>query len=210
MAERKGDEIIRLIFVRHGQTHANALGMCAGTMDDTVAHLNNEGVRQAKRAAELLKHTKIDMIYCSNLTRAVQTATEIRYFHTDVPMTKTAMFRERSHGAFEGRVLRGEEEAAYHTARYNIGTTPAGGEQLEDAYDRIYDELSRIVAAHKDETVLIVAHSGVGKILTAIINHIRITDILTKVKAPNNAEPMEFELQELKYMGARTYKSSKR
>jgi broad specificity phosphatase PhoE len=184
--------------------------MRAGILDDPVTHLNDEGMRQAKRAAELLKHTKIDAIYCSDLTRAVQTATEIHHFHTDVPMTKTAMLRERSHGSFEGRVLHGEEEAAYQMARYGIGTMPAGGEQLEDAYDRIYDELSRIFAVHKDDTVLIVAHGGVGMILITIINRIRIDEMRKTVKTPNNAEPMEFDVQELKYMGVRTYKSGKR
>ena len=186
------------------------MGMCAGILDTSIAQLNEEGISQAKRAAELLKHTKIDAIYCSNLTRAVQTAMGISTFHAGVPMTKTEMLRERNHGAFEGTVLHGEEKAAYQNARYAVGTTPAGGEQLEDAYDRVYNELSRIFTAHKDDTVLIVAHSGVGKILAAISGHVSIDDIRTKVKTPNNAEPMEFDVQELKYMGATAHKSGKR
>ena len=53
---------MRIIFVRHGDTNLKT-----GTLSKT-------GVRQIKQSAKYLKNEKIDAIFCSPKTRAVQTA----------------------------------------------------------------------------------------------------------------------------------------
>jgi broad specificity phosphatase PhoE len=198
---------MKLIFVRHGETYANAIGMISGQTESSYSRLNETGIMQAKRAAEKLKDKKVEIIYCSDMVRTLQTANEIHKFHKDVPLVKDKMLRERKYGTFEGKVMRGTEKDEFYKARYGVGKMIGGGEQLEDAYDRVYNEISRILSLHKDGNVMIVAHSGVGRLLVAIIKGIRIDDIPKIVEQPKNAEPLEFEFNELEYLGAKTYKS---
>lgn len=192
---------MNLIYVRHGETHANARNLMQGLIDNRIAHLNELGIKQAKHVAVLLKDRKIDAIYCSDLTRAVQTANEIHKMHQNVKVVKTAMLRERHHGSFEGKALPAGTEGAYHAARYSVGTTPGGGEQLEDAYDRIFGVLEGMLEKHKGDTVLVVAHGSIGRIVVAIIEGVPIREINDRVNALANATPIEFEVKDLKYMG---------
>ena len=59
---------MKIIFVRHGETNLKT-----GTLSKT-------GVRQIKAACKYLKNEKIDAIFCSPKTRAVQTANIIKAY----------------------------------------------------------------------------------------------------------------------------------
>lgn len=64
--------MIRLLVVRHGHTVTNATHRYTGQLD---APLTDEGVSQAARLATYLAaHEKIDKIYASDLSRAINTA----------------------------------------------------------------------------------------------------------------------------------------
>jgi len=72
----------KIILVRHGESIANAKKMSQGKQDEWIdTHLSEKGVEEAKKVALRLKKEKIDIIYSSDLKRAVETAEEINKFH---------------------------------------------------------------------------------------------------------------------------------
>ncbi len=90
---------MRLIIIRHGETHANAKHIVQGHLN---SRLNKKGMAQAKKIGLRLKGEKIDVIFSSDLTRARQTASEIGRFHK-APIHYVKQIRERNAGIFEGR-----------------------------------------------------------------------------------------------------------
>ncbi len=66
--------MIRLYFVRHGETEWNKIGKFQGSAD---VSLNNIGKIQADLTAEYIKKFKFDKIYSSPLKRAFETASKI-------------------------------------------------------------------------------------------------------------------------------------
>lgn len=62
---------MKVTFVRHGQTEWNRLGKQQGLAD---IPLDQTGIEQARKTAQLLKDEAFDCVYCSPLKRARQTA----------------------------------------------------------------------------------------------------------------------------------------
>ena len=68
MAEQK---VTRIYMVRHGATKLSAEDRFAGAVD---VELSDEGKFQAARLAERLLDDSITAVYCSPMTRTIQTA----------------------------------------------------------------------------------------------------------------------------------------
>ncbi|USG99276.1 2,3-bisphosphoglycerate-dependent phosphoglycerate mutase [Thermococcus argininiproducens] len=60
-----------LILIRHGESLWNKLNLFTGWVD---VPLSEKGVKEALNAGELLKYWRIDVIFTSELVRAIQTA----------------------------------------------------------------------------------------------------------------------------------------
>jgi probable phosphoglycerate mutase len=138
------------VFLRHGETEINRLGLTAGMTD--VA-LNATGRQQARAAAAALVGRGIDAIYSSPLHRALESARCVA--HTlNLPTVVVPELAERNWGALEGkpRELRVRE------------ATPPGGEGLEEFTRRTFAGLAKIPGSRLP---LIVAHSGTFRILCA-------------------------------------------
>ena len=88
--------------VRHGQTVWNTLGKTQGHGNSPLTEL---GERQASELAEALKNYPIDMIYCSDLGRAVQTA-EIVGSKLNIEVEPTDLLREMGFGIWEGMPMK--------------------------------------------------------------------------------------------------------
>ena len=65
-------EPARLYFLRHGQTTWNADGnRYAGASDVPLTEL---GIEQAKAGAEQIRDLEFDAVFCSGMSRALETA----------------------------------------------------------------------------------------------------------------------------------------
>jgi probable phosphoglycerate mutase len=164
--------MLRLLVVRHGQTDFNAQRRYQGATD--VA-LNAAGVRQAEALAQRLRADAIDAIVSSPLQRALQTARIIaQAVSRDVQVIEH--FRERSVGVYEG--LTSEEvHARYpdlwgqHVTR-QMNQTPPGGETILEVGCRVLKGLDILKQGHSNETVLLVAHAFVARVIYGIINRV--------------------------------------
>lgn len=73
----------RMIFVRHGESQANLEAVFAGNYNP---YLTERGRMQARRAAEALKDTRIDVAYASDLIRAYETGEIVAAPHGLTPI----------------------------------------------------------------------------------------------------------------------------
>ena len=89
---------MEILLTRHGQTEWNALKKVQGKAD---IELNKNGIEQANNIKVILKNENIDLIVCSPLTRAMQTA-KIINSDRNLPMVFDERLSERDFGEFEG------------------------------------------------------------------------------------------------------------
>ena len=141
----------KVVIIRHGQSIANAQGICLGHTDWDLTDLGRE---QARIAAEYLKNEKIDAIYSSDLIRAYNTAlphAEMR----GMEIVTSKQLREIYLGAWECKsheeMHRLYPEEFTKGWRQNFGTCQVpGGEHVQEAGARLYKEVCRIAALHPD------------------------------------------------------------
>ena len=90
---------MEIILTRHGETIENIEGRFQGHLP---GKLSEKGKIQAKKLALRFKDEKFDYIFSSDLTRAVDTAKEIKKFHQNIPIKFTKELRERNLGELQG------------------------------------------------------------------------------------------------------------
>ncbi|MHC1771164.1 MAG: histidine phosphatase family protein [Flexilinea sp.] len=159
----------KFILLRHGQTDWNVQRLYQGQTD---IPLNETGLSQAETAAEILKDIPFDIVYCSDLIRAVETAKIALSLHNPVPIIYDARIRERHFGTFEG--------TNYQRDLMNPGILEAmdqnpltyrfpGGESLADLEIRAREIHSEIILEYPEKTVLIVSHGSFLTIFACIL-----------------------------------------
>lgn len=154
-------EATRIVAVRHGETVWNAEMRMQGQLDTA---LSDRGRRQAARVAEALAGEGIEAIVASDLARAFDTARAIASV-VGLPISADAGLRERCFGIFEGHTYaeidaRWPDEAV-RWRRHEPAFGPDGGETLIDFSARAVAAMTRIAAAARGRTTLVVTHGGV-------------------------------------------------
>ncbi len=161
----KGKET-KLILVRHGQSLGNAEQFMQGQMDTPLTEL---GRAQARALAKRLKTYDITAIYTSDLSRAHETA-RIVGAELGIEPIPDPRLREIDLGGWSG-LTRDEVIARYPEEwnRWKEGKDidHAGGESFSQFWLRIREALNEIVEKHRGETVLVVAHGGVTRMVAS-------------------------------------------
>ena len=151
----------RFLLIRHAVTDAigkNLSGRMAGI------HLNEEGEAQAQDLAHRLAVLPIEVIYCSPVDRARQTAEPI----AKVLQLQTIMladFQEIDYGEWTGENFAALSEAP-RFALFNLfrsNTRIPGGETMLEAQARFVSGLQKLAAKHAGRTVAVVSHSDMIK-----------------------------------------------
>jgi probable phosphoglycerate mutase len=150
-----------LILIRHGETDWNRELRFQGHVD---VSLNAIGLEQARRIAARMSGQKADALYASDLLRAQQTATPIAA-QLDLPSRTEVGLREQSFGRVDGmRVDDIKEqlpEAWEGWLRFEEDYAMPEGESTRQFHGRVMDAVQRVVAAHPEQTVVVVTHGGV-------------------------------------------------
>ena len=90
--------------LRHAQSVANTKGILAG-QDDSV-ELSKEGFKQSKELASYLKTLKLSQVYCSPLTRCIQTITPFMKVNPKIDFKMEPDLIEMNYGDWSGKKLR--------------------------------------------------------------------------------------------------------
>jgi probable phosphoglycerate mutase len=149
------------LLVRHGETAWNREGRIQGQRDSA---LTATGLAQARAAAARVAAERPDVLYGSDLGRAVDTARRVSEA-TGLPVRLEPGLRERRYGVFEGKtwaeIARDHPgEFARHEARDPDHQVP-GGESPRQFRERVLRTLARIAAEAGAERIAIVTHGGV-------------------------------------------------
>lgn len=174
---------MRLLFVRHGESEANALPITQGQLDTP---LSDRGIGQASLIAARLRDERIDCVYVSDLDRAVQTARMIVEHHPGVSLVRSSLLRERSAGVFEGRP---NEEFKREYEKFSFGKfRPYRGESFEDLQRRAVEFYQGLLDMHLGQTVLLVGHGGFfTSLLLYLMNRPIELDAFREARPPNCA-----------------------
>ena len=145
-----------IYITRHGQTNWNVQKKVMGRCDEP---LNETGLNQAEETRNNLMDTDIDLIICSPLKRARQTAKIINR-DRNIPIIYDERIIERDFGEFEGMETKNFDFHGYWNYYKNMQFESA--ENIQVFFKRVYDFLEDITEKYKDKNVLLVAHGGIS------------------------------------------------
>ena len=152
---------MKIIFVRHGQTSWNLQGKIQGQMDIPLDYL---GTTQTKLLSCRLEEEKVDIIFSSPLSRALNTAIPVSNFHK-TGVICTSLLSERNFGILEGfkpkQVDRDSKKQIILEKTINPSYRPKKGESLNDLQLRILDFFSFLNCMSNSLSILCVTHGGV-------------------------------------------------
>ncbi len=155
----------RLLLIRHGATNLSAENRFSGAVG---VDLSAESRTQASLLAERLSDQPLAAVYCSDLSRAHETAQIVARPHNLVPVIH-APLREISHGRWEG-FTREEVEARFGDEYANweadpFTFAPQGGEAGVAVLSRALPVIRQIVVAHAGQEVAVVSHKATLRLI---------------------------------------------
>jgi len=164
---------VKLILVRHGETDWNKESRYQGQTD---LELNETGKRQVEMLRNRLADTPIDLVYVSDLKRAMVSA-QIITRGRDIVMVSRQELREINFGEFEGKTFE-EIEAIYPDwVPTNFDFTSYRGESLNQVAARIKTFLSELAERNSSEqTVLVIGHGGSLRVMLCILLGIDVSE----------------------------------
>ncbi len=164
------EESTRIVLVRHGQTAWNKETRFRGRAD---LSLDAFGLQQAKATGRYLaERWPIQAIYASPLQRAMQTAEAIAQAQSLSAQPFEGLL-DIDYGQWQGRSPQ-EVEAdnpnllqAWWEAPHTVQMP--GGENLDDVRDRVVAGLAWVVEHHTGQSVALVGHTVVNRVLLCAI-----------------------------------------
>jgi uncharacterized phosphatase len=161
---------LELLLVRHGQDQDNAHSLINGRRDGELTEI---GKVQASDTARALRSVAINRTYTSPLMRARQTASIITDILGIAEAQVDSDLIERDYGVLTGRSpseipIFATRVIESHGFKYVIEAP--GVESYTQLWRRAGNFLQRIRKQHVGETVLVVAHNQIAKMIRANFN----------------------------------------
>ncbi len=150
---------MKLLVTRHGETPWNRENWVLGRTD---IPLNETGRAQALTLRERLEGRHIDAVYVSPLSRTMETAS-IALEGRDLALVPEPRIIEMNFGDYEKAGRRDPEYNA--VKRCYFRRLPGGGESVMDLAARIYPYIRELARKHRGETVLLVTHGGIARVI---------------------------------------------
>lgn len=140
---------VRITYFVHGTTKDNETGISSGWSD---AALSDTGVRQGKELRAQTKDRKFDVVFCSDLKRAADSAKLA--FEGRAPIIPDARLRECDYGKYNR-----QPSSIVEPMQENMITERfPDGESYEDVKARIADFLQFLKQNYDGKYVAMVAH----------------------------------------------------
>lgn len=172
----------RWIFLRHGESTANAAGVLSGWEDVPLTAL---GEQQALEAGEGLRDLPFDRVLTSDLYRARRTAELLlsvcRSSGTSPPLLMLPSLRERRMGQFQGESINLLRQDGRLDHLLSWTGRPPGGESHEDLARRA---LPALAALPEVPLTLLVAHGGMNRVLLGLLDGVH-EEEMGKNRLPN-------------------------
>ena len=179
--------MLRIYFVRHGETVWNTLKIFQGRSNSPLTEL---GVEQAKKLSQHLKDIDFKKVYSSPQDRALQT-TKLLLGDKNMEITTIDELQEINMGKVEG-IPREEFEKNYPIEYHNFwnnamdyNPSAYNGESYEEILHRVKLGLEKLIKENNDGNILVISHGVTLKAIFNIINEKGI-DEFSKQPVPEN------------------------
>lgn len=153
---------VNITYFVHGTTTDNEREISSGWFDVGLSDL---GVKQSMELKDKIKDKKFDVVFCSDLKRAVDSAKLT--FEGIVPIIPDKRLRECNYGKYNA-----QSSAIVELMQENhiIEKFPEG-ESYEDVKNRIDDFLDFLKQNYDEKSVAIVAHKAPQLALDVLLNN---------------------------------------
>ena len=152
---------VKITYFVHGTTTDNENDIATGWLP---GELSEVGVEQAKELGIKIKDKDFDIVFCSDLKRAVDSAN--LGFGDKYKIIPDARLRECNYGDFNGK---GTEFKDNKMGRY-VNTKFPNGESYKDVEERLNDFLVELGQNYNEKHVAIIAHQGPQLALEVLLN----------------------------------------
>ena len=165
--------LANLYLIRHGETEGAGERRYKGTID---VPLSENGYRQIEKTALLIREilrrtgTGLSAVYSSDLIRSRKSAELVASVFGLVPQVIPGL-RERHFGVWEGMTF--NEIAAQYPEAFTswkddpLHFSPIDGESTLEVKERAMQTLVPLLDRHQGETLCIVAHGGINRVILA-------------------------------------------
>lgn len=142
---------VKITYFVHGTTADNQKNISSGWNDVGLSEL---GVKQSKELPKQIGKKRFDVVFCSDLKRAVNSA-EIS-FKNKFPIKQDRRLRECNYGDFNGK----PSEIVEPMQEKCIDKSFPNGESYENVKARVNDFLKFLKKSYEGKHVAIVAHKA--------------------------------------------------
>jgi len=155
--------------VRHGQSIHNQQQTIAGQLD---SELTPAGIEDARSVAVAIARRDFEIVYCSDLLRARQTAeTIMNTLQFNCPVCYSPLIRELDYGRFT------EKKVAETFQVLNYKRVPdqryPEGESFNDLQARVRRFLGQILEESAGKRILVAAHAGSIRLMSMLLDPAR-------------------------------------
>jgi broad specificity phosphatase PhoE len=161
---------VSLVYETHSTTTDNEAGLATGWLP---GQLSEQGIANATELGERRRDDHVDVVYGSDLRRAVQTA-EVAFAGTGIEIRYDARLREINYGDLNGMpvaVLQAERAT-------RIDTPFPGGESYRDVVARTADLLRELAARHDGQRIVLISHSANRHALRVLLYGDELADLV--------------------------------
>ena len=151
---------INITYFVHGTTTDNENGISTGWNQGELSKL---GIEQSIKLKDQIKGKRFDVVFCSDLKRAVDSADLT--FRNSVPIVKDKRLRECNYGDLNGV----KSEIVEPMAEKLIDNPFPKGESYKDVEKRIRIFLNYLLKKYSGKSVAIVAHKAPQLALDVIL-----------------------------------------
>ena len=169
--------VTKIYLIRHGETEDADARRYKGHID---VPLSDNGIEQIERLSEFLSavgarcprpgsdSAGLKAVYCSGLSRAVKSAEIIAGPFGLEPVIVEGL-KERNFGVWEGmsfdEIQEKYPEAFNAWAENPLRFSPMQGESTIEISERALDAFNEIISRHNGESIAIVAHGGINRVI---------------------------------------------
>lgn len=143
---------VAIVYETHATSTDNEAGIASGWLP---GQLSVVGRQNARDLGERRRDDGIDVVFSSDLRRAVETA-EIAFAGSDIPRNQDGRLRECNYGELNGAPV----ERVHAERAKRVDTPFPGGQSYRDVVNQTREFLRDLVRGYDGKRVLVIAHSA--------------------------------------------------
>ncbi len=167
--------MVELYLIRHAEAMGNVNEVFQGSIDEKISP---KGYRQLEELKERFKDIPLDRVYTSTLSRAVETAQAVNYYH-HLDLIKDSNIVEICGGDFEGKSWADlptlYPEQYYNWKNNQKAFAPPNGETMQQVYDRMVNAMESILEENlklkRNMVIAVVSHGCAIRNYQCYLNH---------------------------------------